>query len=118
MDRAGRRLIFYAVFAAYVFYNFAWICGLSFSWNSLDTVATGWFIGLCFVGDLIPLGLIPYYPRLGGISFAAVLAAIIFLGIPVHELNRSTLLLWFAPKLLLVSLAIWMNRGKKVDYPG
>ncbi len=118
MDRAARGLIFYAAFAAYIFYNFAWICGLSFSWNSSNTVAQGWFIGLCFAGDLVPLLLVPFLLRTGLVSFVLVLGATLFLGIHVHMLDTFMLLLWFVPKLLIASLGVWMYRGKEVDYLG
>ena len=116
MNRAARGIIFYIFFALYVFYNLVWIEGLGFTWNKSDTYIEAWFIGLCFVGDIVPLLIIPYRLRLGLLLSAAAIAASVSLGGLSHMLSIYTVLMWFGPKALLIAIAVWMERGRRVDY--
>jgi hypothetical protein len=115
MDRRARGIVFYIAFALYTFYNVVWIAGLTFALGSRETVAA-YFIGSCFVGDLIPVLIIPYRLRIGVGLLGIVLACSLSLCFRAHMMDRFAVTYWFLPKVLIVALAIWMERGRKVDY--
>ncbi|MGA2896813.1 MAG: hypothetical protein ABSE27_04370 [Acidobacteriaceae bacterium] len=93
--------------AIYSAYNLLWLAGTMFSYGKNDTPSEALFFCLTFLADIPAFFVITRKLRPGLILFCLLLAFSFALAASQHILNSFSLLYWYAPKLVPLSIAVW-----------
>jgi hypothetical protein len=111
--RSPRRTSFYVTVAIYTAYNLLWLAGTMFSYGKNDTPSEALFICLTFLADIPAFFVITRKLRPGLILFFLLLASSFALAASQHILTSFSLLYWYAPKLVPLSVAVWAASLRK-----
>ena len=103
--KIGLRLAFYSALVLYAAYNLMWLIGTIFSFGRNDSLSELAFFLVTFPADVPVMWLIRKRPMIGGAVLLILLGAGMALATGWGELNSSSILWWYGPKLIMAAIA-------------